>query len=310
MFVARFGHVDKQCAIPKTSPEILDAKALRAYTFYLVAYLLAGARPYIGATTRRCWRYFDAEVVQVVLGDTEVAAAFSNLPFDHLLFTDSTAVGRKVAMAAAQNLTLVTLELGGQIPNRGHAICRFGSGRAPDHLGHYSQSGASLRGPRLCLGAACSDGNLRDNQRKYAPALVIDPPLDCAIMRDEIFGPVLPILPYDTAEQALSFVNERDRPLALYVFAQDKSEQDLWLERSMSGGVTVNDTVIHVAVDSLLFGGVGASGYGVYHGKAGFETFSHMKPVLRQAKWNAMSLTEPPMTGVKKRLMKLVRKLM
>lgn len=116
MFVARFGHVDKQCAIPKTSPEILDAKALRAYTFYLVAYLLAGARPYIGATTRRCWRYFDAEVVQVVLGDAEVAAAFSNLPFDHLLFTGSTAVGRKVAMAAAQNLTLVTLELGGANP--------------------------------------------------------------------------------------------------------------------------------------------------------------------------------------------------
>lgn len=166
---------------------------------------------------------------------------------------------------------------------------------------------ANARGAKVIQ---LSEENIPDNQRKYAPALVIDPPLDCAIMRDEIFGPVLPIIPYDTAEQALSFVNERDRPLALYVFAQDKSEQDLWLERSMSGGVTVNDTVIHVAVDSLLFGGVGASGYGVYHGKAGFETFSHMKPVLRQAKWNAMSLTEPPMTGVKKRLMKLVRKLM
>ena len=310
-------------------------------------------------------QYLDSEVVQVVLGGADVAAEFSALPFDHLFFTGSTTVGRKVAQAAASNLTPVTLELGGKSPavvmpsaDLDRAARRIIWGKttnagqicvAPDYalvprdqleafvtlaegyLHKFYPEGAASKDycgviserhlarmndllteveARNVKIIQLSEENIPDDQRKCAPALVIDPPLDCAMMQDEIFGPILPIIPYDTVEQALSFVNERDHPLALYVFAQDKDDQDLWLERSISGGVTVNDTVIHVAVDSLPFGGVGPSGYGAYHSKAGFETFSHMKPVLRQAKWNAMSLTEPPMTGLKKRLMRLARKLM
>ncbi|MBU2934620.1 MULTISPECIES: coniferyl aldehyde dehydrogenase [Pacificibacter] len=310
-------------------------------------------------------QYFSAEVVQVILGGADVAAAFSALPFDHLLFTGSTAVGRKVAQAAAQNLTPVTLELGGKSPavvmpsadldqaarriiwgttvNAGQVCVAPDYALVPrDQMDAFVTLAESYLHTFYPKGAASTDycgviserhlarmddllteveardvkviqlseEAIPDGQRKCAPALVIDPPLDCAMMTQEIFGPILPIIPYDTVEQALSFVKTRDHPLALYVFAQDKEDQDLWLERSTSGGVTINDTVIHVAVDSLPFGGVGASGYGAYHGKAGFETFSHMKPVLHQAKWNAMSLTEPPMTGVKKRLMKLARKLM
>lgn len=309
-------------------------------------------------------QYFSADVVQIVLGGTDVASTFSALPFDHLLFTGSTAVGRKVAQAAAQNLTPVTLELGGKSPavvmpsadldraarriiwgkttNAGqicvapdyalvprdqmdafvalaekylHKFYPKGAASA-DYCGVISQRHLARMDDLLTEVEAhgakviqLSEDAIPDNQRKCAPALVIDPPLDCAVMTQEIFGPILPIIPYGTVEQALNFVNARDHPLALYVFSEDKDEQDLWLERSTSGGVTVNDTVIHVAVDRLPFGGVGASGYGAYHGKVGFETFSHMKPVLRQAKWNAMRLTEPPVTGLKEHIMRVVRRL-
>ncbi|MFT6528350.1 MAG: acyl-CoA reductase-like NAD-dependent aldehyde dehydrogenase, partial [Celeribacter sp.] len=290
---------------------------------------------------------------------------FAALPFDHLLFTGSTTVGRKVAMAAAQNLTPVTLELGGKSPaivmpsaDLDRAARRIAWGKATnagqvcvapdyalvprdqmpafaekvaaswrrfypegaaslDYCGTISQSHLSRLEGMLddAKGAGAqivqlSNENIPQGQRKFAPALVIDPPLDLPLMSEEIFGPILPIVPYDTPQEALDFVAMRDHPLALYVFAQNKDEQDLWLDKSLSGGVTINDTVIHVAVDTLPFGGVGASGYGAYHGSKGFETFSHMKPVLRQAKWNAMALTEAPSTRRKSRILKIARRFM
>jgi acyl-CoA reductase-like NAD-dependent aldehyde dehydrogenase len=310
-------------------------------------------------------QYFENDVVHVALGATDVAAKFAALPFDHLLFTGSTTVGRKVAMAAAQNLTPVTLELGGKSPaivmpsaDLDRAARRIAWGKAtnagqvcvaPDYAlvprdqmpafaekvaaswrRFYPEGAASLdycgtisqrHLNRLegmlddAKGAGAqivqlSNENIPQGQRKFAPALVVDPPLDLPLMSEEIFGPILPIVPYDTPQEALDFVAMRDHPLALYVFAQNKDEQDLWLDKSLSGGVTINDTVIHVAVDTLPFGGVGASGYGAYHGSKGFETFSHMKPVLRQAKWNAMALTEAPSTRRKSRILKIARRFM
>ncbi|WP_417241755.1 coniferyl aldehyde dehydrogenase [Celeribacter sp.] len=301
---------------------------------------------------------FPPDVATVITGGADVAAAFSALPFDHLLFTGSTAVGRKVAQAAAGNLTPVTLELGGKSPvvlmpsaDMDRAARRIAWGKTanagqvcvgPDYVlvprkkmettadailgalmrlypegaasGDYS---AIISGRHLArLHAMRDEAKARGAQilsneptepvagsRKFAPVVVLDPPLDTAMMREEIFGPILPLIPYDTPEQALAFVAERDHPLALYVFADDKDEQDLWLNGSISGGVTVNDTVIHVSVDTLPFGGVGASGMGAYHGQTGFETFSHMKPVMRQAKWNGMFVTEPPFKGWKIRLL-------
>ncbi|SDF27546.1 coniferyl-aldehyde dehydrogenase [Celeribacter baekdonensis] len=306
---------------------------------------------------------FAPDEINVITGGPDVSAAFSALPFDHLFFTGSTAVGRKVAEAAARNLTPVTLELGGKSPailmpsaDLDRAARRIAWGKtanagqvcvAPDYVlvprhkigpmadavmgammqfypqGAQSPDFAGIITERHLtrLDALLSEAKTRGaevirldggtgNARKFAPALVLDPPLDIALMQEEIFGPILPILPYDTPQQALDFVAGRDHPLALYVFAEDRAEQTLWLDHSISGGVTVNDTVIHVGFDTLPFGGVGASGMGAYHGRAGFETFSHLKPVVRQVKWNGMALVEPPFKGLKARLLKRLRRFM
>ncbi|AJE46074.1 aldehyde dehydrogenase family protein [Celeribacter indicus] len=305
---------------------------------------------------------FAPEEVTTVEGDAEVAAAFAALPFDHLFFTGSTAVGRKVYEAAARNLTPVTLELGGKSPavlmpsaDLGRAARRIAWGKAanagqtcvaPDYVLAPRNSMLPLaealmgafaafypEGPESDDYAAIVSDRHRDRltalleearargckiftlgeatatARKLAPAVVVDPPQDLALMREEIFGPILPLVPYDTPEEALALVASGDHPLALYVFAEDRAEADLWLERTLSGGAMVNDVMLHVGVETLPFGGVGASGIGAYHGRAGFERFSHMKSVMRQAKWNAMGLTEPPYTGTKRRLLTLTRRL-
>ncbi|MEP1590582.1 aldehyde dehydrogenase family protein [Sulfitobacter sp.] len=107
------------------------------------------------------------------------------------------------------------------------------------------------------------------NTRKEAPALLIDPPLDIQAMQEEIFGPILPIIPYDIVEEAMAFVAQRSAPLALYIFTDKHAERDAWLNKSLSGGVCINETSFHVVADSMPFGGVGYSGMGAYHGKAG-----------------------------------------
>ncbi|MEM9013327.1 MAG: coniferyl aldehyde dehydrogenase [Pseudomonadota bacterium] len=308
--------------------------------------------------------HFAEDEVAVVNGGPIVAAAFADLPFDHLLFTGSTAIGRKVAQAAAANLTPVTLELGGKSPaivtpsadlelaakriafgkctNAGQ-ICTspdyalvprnkvdafveklttamqtfypdFGGGEdysaiiSDRHVERLTAmveeaEAAGAKVVRLPMGQDPGD------VRKIAPTVVIDPSTDLRLMQEEIFGPILPVIPYDTHADALAFVAERDRPLALYVFADSTYDRDLWLEKSISGGVAVNETLFHVACDTLPFGGVGASGIGAYHGDAGFETFSHMKPVFIQPKLNGAFLFDPPMTELKQRFARVLRKI-
>lgn len=328
---------------------MLKPSELTPHTSTVLAEMLAGT--------------FAHEEVTTITGGSEVATAFSSLPFDHLFFTGSTGVGRKVAEAATRNLTPVTLELGGKSPavlmpsaNLARAARRIAWGKianagqvcvAPDYVLVPRRKMASLadeimgammrlypQGPAspdyagiisdrhlARLDALLAEAKERGaeviqvegetgNARKFAPALVLDPPPDISMMQEEIFGPILPLVPYDTVEDALDFVTERDHPLALYVFAEDRGEQDMWLDQSISGGVTVNDTVIHVGFDTLPFGGVGASGMGAYHGRTGFETFSHLKPVVRQSKWNGMAMIEPPFKGVKARMVKQLRKFM
>ncbi len=111
--------------------------------------------------------------------------------------------------------------------------------------------------------------------RYIAPTVLRNVPADAPIMADEIFGPILPVLRVQDIEQAIAFVNERPKPLALYLFTSDPLVQESVLERTSSGGVTVNHALLHLTVPSLPFGGVGASGMGAYHGRASFETFSH-----------------------------------
>ncbi|HLX03152.1 MAG TPA: aldehyde dehydrogenase family protein, partial [Trinickia sp.] len=292
---------------------------------------------------------FPRDHVAVVNGDASVGAAFSALPFDHLLFTGSTTIGRAVMRAAADNLTPVTLELGGKSPVIIGPHARFdaavdsivagktlNAGQtciAPDYVlvprgkedAFIARARASMarlypdftrnrdftsivserhyaRLQRLADDAAAGGAQLHPladsaadaSLRQFAPCVVTNAPDESALMREEIFGPLLPLVPYDSLDDALRYVNARERPLALYLFDDDRATIERVLHETTSGGVGVNDTLMHIACDDLPFGGVGASGMGAYHGYDGFVTFSKMKPVLTQPRWNARALIAPP----------------
>jgi coniferyl-aldehyde dehydrogenase len=128
------------------------------------------------------------------------------------------------------------------------------------------------------------------NRNKMPLYLVRNPTDDMTVMQEEIFGPILPIKTYERVEEAIDYVNAHDRPLGLYYFGQDGGEQRQVLDRTISGGVTVNDVVFHVSMEELPFGGVGPSGMGAYHGQEGFKTFSHAKSVYKQPKVNVAKL--------------------
>lgn len=134
----------------------------------------------------------------------------------------------------------------------------------------------------------------RPAQRLLTPTLLTNVRDDMPVMQEEIFGPLLPLVPYDTLDEAIDYVSRHPRPLALYLFEQDQARIDQVLARTHAGGVTLNDTIYHIAQHGLPFGGVGPSGMGGYHGEAGFRTFSHMKPVFRQARLNGVGLFNPP----------------
>ncbi|KAA5803699.1 aldehyde dehydrogenase family protein [Alkalicaulis satelles] len=132
------------------------------------------------------------------------------------------------------------------------------------------------------------------NTRVFPPTVVVDPPLDSALMREEIFGPVLPVLGHDGLKDAARFVNERDRPLALYVYSKSKQTARKFLASTLSGGAAVNVPMLHLSVEDLPFGGVGASGQGAYHGETGFLTFTHERAVFEAPVWHPSRLIFPP----------------
>ena len=309
-------------------------------------------------------RYFSADEVVVITGDAEVAQAFSALPFDHLLFTGSTAVGHHVMRAAASNLTPVTLELGGKSPaiigpgaRFEHAVERIVFGKlvnagqtciAPDYvmvprervgeftaavrrtvgklypnLGAQQQYASivsdrqyerlsTLRDDAAKAGARIepmSDAHDIPARRLLAPVMLTEVNDTMAVMQDEIFGPLLPVLPYDSLDDAIGYVAARPQPLALYLFEESGATIDHVLARTHAGGVTVNDTLYHIAQHGLPFGGVGPSGIGGYHGEAGFRTFSHMKPVFHQARLNGAGMLNPPYGAEFKRMLKVLMRL-
>ncbi len=293
---------------------------------------------------------FRTNEVAVITGDAEVATQFSALPFDHLLFTGSTGVGRKVMGAASQNLTPVTLELGGKSPvviapgfPIGRAVQRVLAGKllnagqtciAPDYaLVPRTQVSAFVEATKRQAQSMyptglddpdyCSIVNARQYERlagyadqarssgaevvplfvgaernagkhRLAPAVVINPSPDLDLMREEIFGPLLPVIPYDDVKDAIGFINAHPRPLAMYWFDNDGKRAELALKTTHAGGVCFNETLMHVAQEDLPFGGVGPSGMGHYHGRWGFDTFSKLTPVFRQSRFNAMELLLPP----------------
>ncbi|TBU96167.1 coniferyl aldehyde dehydrogenase [Phytopseudomonas dryadis] len=289
---------------------------------------------------------FPEDLVSVVLGEVEVGMAFARLPFDHLLFTGATSIGRQVMQAAAQNLTPVTLELGGKSPAivsaevpLAHAAERIAFGKclnagqtcvAPDYVlvprqrlegfvdayRHAVQrfypridgnpdytsiiNERQLRRLDAHLEDARSKGAMiiplaADGQdRRMPPSVLLNVNDSMSVMQDEIFGPLLPVVPYDQLDDALAYVAERPRPLALYYFGYDRREQRHVLQHSHSGGVCLNDTLLHVAQEDMPFGGIGASGMGHYHGHEGFLTFSKAKGVFAKQRFNAARLIYPP----------------
>jgi len=294
---------------------------------------------------------FGADEVVVVQGDADVGAAFTSLPFDHLLFTGSTAVGRHVMAAAAPNLTPVTLELGGKSPALiapdyplEHAAERIATGKcfnagqtcvAPDYVlvprekrdefAKLYLAAVKKRYPNIANNPdATAVVNSRQANRlrewledarqrgvviqQYIPegetnpegleiipsTVLLDPPDDSLVMQQEIFGPLLPLKSYDTHQQALEYILQRDRPLAFYPFDRDNARLDKTLDTIIAGSVCVNDTLIQFGQHELPIGGVGASGMGHYHGHAGFLTFSKAMPVMYQSRFSGVSLFDPP----------------
>ncbi|KEQ12628.1 coniferyl aldehyde dehydrogenase [Endozoicomonas montiporae] len=313
-------------------------------------------------TTEIIAKTFPEDLITVVNGEADVAAAFSKLPFDHLLFTGSTSVGKHVMRAAADNLTPVTLELGGKSPvlvdndfPLQEAVERICYGKslnagqtcvAPDYiLIEKSQQQAfidayikafrtmyptvsgnpdysaiinerqherlqSLIQDAKDKGATVvtlDDESITDGSRRMPPHLIVNATDDMEVMQQEIFGPLLPVIAIENLNEGIEFIRARPRPLALYYFGSSKERQEQVQQATHSGGVCINETLMHVAIDDMPFGGIGPSGMGHYHGHEGFLTFSKAKSVLSKGRFNSAKLVFPPHnTKLKKAILKFI----
>lgn len=170
------------------------------------------------------------------------------------------------------------------------------------NAGHHDRLSQLLADDRS--GRTHTGGAVDADDRYIAPTVLVDPDPEAAVMQEEIFGPLLPVIAVDTIDDAIAFVNDRPKPLALYVFADDDATVDRVLDRTTSGGAGVNNTLMHIAPPDLPFGGVGPSGMGAYHGQAGFDTFSHLRSVYDRGVRPDPSLIYPPFGGLKERLIK------
>jgi coniferyl-aldehyde dehydrogenase len=305
--------------------------------------------------------YFHPLEFLVTSGDSSLASDFAALPFDHLFFTGSSATGKKVMRAASDNLTPITLELGGKSPAIIHTDASLKEAAKKIIYGKLLNGGQTCIAPDYILikhelipalqtelktaaqemfsndeeltnaidqaqtvrwmtlvndaiskGAQATPLLEASPTRPFTPLLLSQVSDDSLVMKEEVFGPILPIIGISSVDEAIDYVNDRDHPLALYWFGKDKKVLKEILARTHSGGVCVNDTLLHAGIENLPFGGIGASGMGSYHGKAGFDTFSHQKPVLEvkgflgMRKWMGTNLAHPPYG---KAIEKLIRKM-
>ncbi len=286
------------------------------------------------------------DFIQVIDGDVEVSKQFASLPFGHLLFTGSTSVGKSVMSAASQNLTPLTLELGGKSPAllsssmNPKYFKRLFMGKlfnaaqtciAPDYLlipngwegkiqeefrnfihihypdlmnnEHYSSIISEHHKQRLLdfvqdaknKGAQVVEfGELNPANNKIPIFLLLGATREMKVMQEEIFGPILPIICYKEVSEAVEYIKSYPNPLALYYFGEDDEEIEYIQIQTLSGALTINDTIMHIAIDDLPFGGVGMSGMGQYHGEEGFNTFSKLKPVFVQSRYSTISWLYPP----------------
>ena len=307
--------------------------------------------------------YFHPSEFCVTTGGVDVAEQFAALPFNHLLFTGSEAIGKKVMRAAAENLTPVTLELGGKTPAIIDSSAKLPEAAASIIYGKLLNGGQTCIAPDYILIQKANQdsfvqelqtaaqaqfsnpeeltGPIDDNQlqywqhlvsdaidrgakvipllnnpsagaRRFEPVVLIDVPAQARVLHEEIFGPILPIVTVADTAAAIAYINSRPHPLALYWFGKDKKNLQRVLEETRSGGVTINDTLLHAAIESLPFGGIGASGMGSYNGKTGFDTFSHAKPILEVRGLlgsNLLKGTKPVHPPYGKKAERLIRRL-
>jgi coniferyl-aldehyde dehydrogenase len=309
---------------------------------------------------------FDENLIAVLAVDKATGQELSWLPLDHILFTGSSAAAKAILKAAAENLTPVTLELGGKSPLLIHAeydpvraVKRIAVGKfvnagqtcvAPDyvmvHAGKLERLVAALQNeiarefPHIgdnpdytaiinqrhrtrledlladaqakgatVVEAGQSNGSSmhrRPEARKLAPTLVINATERMRVMQEEIFGPVLPIVTYGELEEAIEFLNRQARPLAFFYFDDNAARARKVLARTVSGGACVNEVGLHVLEPDLPFGGIGPSGMGAYHAKAGFDTFSHQRSVFVRGRLNPANLFIPPYGKMFERALRLL----
>ncbi|VVM96515.1 coniferyl aldehyde dehydrogenase [Pseudomonas fluorescens] len=307
--------------------------------------------PQTAALIARIFRTVYAEdEVAIITGGSDVGQVFCSQPFDHLLFTGATSIGKHVMRAAAENLVPVTLELGGKSPtiisrsaDLEAAVIKIITGKlhnagqiclAPDYVfvpeerlaefvaaakatvaklfptlkdnpdytsvinaRHYERlqgylAEARAAGVELIELNPAGEDFAAQAHHKIVPTLLDNPGDSLKVMQDEIFGPLLPIKSYSDIQEVVAYINSHPRPLGLYYFGNNADEEAFVLKRTTSGGVCLNDVLRHAGIETLPFGGVGASGMGAYHGFDGFRTFSHAKAVMRAA--DAPDLMRPP----------------
>ena len=297
--------------------------------------------------------YFTDKAVAIVEGGVQETTELLKQKFDHIFYTGNGAVGRVVMRAAAENLTPVTLELGGKSPtivdasaNIAVAARRIAWAKyvnagqtcvAPDYVlahksianelveairtsitefygadPHASKDYSRVISPKhfsrltslISSGKVAIGGQSEQAERYIAPTVLVDVDENSAVMQEEIFGPILPVLEVGSIDEAIGFVNSRPHPLALYVFAQDNSVNEKVVAETTSGGVTVNGTIMHMTGPYLPFGGIGESGMGAYHGQSGVDVFQHLKPVLKRSTMLDAPLAYPPYTKRKFSILK------
>ncbi len=299
---------------------------------------------------------FPVKDVVVITGDATVAANLLSKRWDYIFFTGSVAVGKVVAKAAAENLTPVTLELGGKSPcivdetaNLELSARRIVWGKfinagqtcvAPDYILVHHKMKENLvkfliQEIEKALGTNAEESpdfariiNLKNWQRQLsllenqkilfggqsnrdslylAPTLLDEPKMDSLVMTEEIFGPILPILSYQSKADIDKIITSFEKPLSLYLFSQNKSFIDEVLQKYSFGGGCINDTVIHLANNRLPFGGVGNSGMGAYHGKLSFDIFSHKKSIVKRGTWLDLPLRYAPYKDKLKTIQKVLK---
>lgn len=299
---------------------------------------------------------FEVEHAVAILGGPAVAEDLLRKRWDYIFFTGSVAIGKKVARAAAEHLTPVTLELGGKNPCIVDATADLGltarrivwgkflnAGQtciAPDYilakshirrllvhemkkeitrmyghdpsqsedfariidLDHFDRLKALLDDGKIAAG-----GETRRDDRYIAPTLILEDDLDSALMQDEIFGPILPVLAYETEADLRRIIQRYEKPLSLYVFTQNDHFAGDCIRLFSFGGGAVNDTIVQFSNDRLPFGGVGHSGMGAYHGKRSFDLFTHHKPVVHRKTWPDIDLRYPPYSRKLKNLRRFLK---